>query len=78
MPSVTHLPSRKDSHNRLGATGLHTQFVGEILDAKIDESVLGQNGNPDVQKIRAMVFGGGAYHSIGAFLGKAFEIGKGF
>jgi hypothetical protein len=31
-----------------------------------------------VQKIRALVFGGGAYHSIGAFLGKAFEIGKCF
>jgi flavin reductase (DIM6/NTAB) family NADH-FMN oxidoreductase RutF len=56
--------------------GLHTQFIGEILDVKIDEAVLGQSGNPDLQKIRAMVFGGGAYHSMGAFLGKAFDVGR--
>ena len=31
--------------------GVHTQFVGQILDAKLDESVLDSDGVPDVTKI---------------------------
>ncbi len=30
--------------------GLHTLFVGEILDIKADESVLDEKGNPDIRK----------------------------
>lgn len=58
--------------------GLHTHFVGEILDVKIDESVLGDDGNPDIEKIRPIVYSPEAqqYHGIGAFIGKAFDIGK--
>src|SRR5208283_3673505 len=36
--------------------GLHTQFVGEILDVKADESVLRKDGHPDIKKIRPLVF----------------------
>jgi flavin reductase (DIM6/NTAB) family NADH-FMN oxidoreductase RutF len=59
--------------------GLHTQFVGEILDVKIDESVLGQDGSADALKIRAMMYdtGSRSYHGMGRALGKAFEVGKG-
>ncbi len=58
--------------------GLHTQFVGEILDVKIEEGMLGDDGKPDIEKIRPIVFSPEAkqYHGIGAFIGKAFEIGK--
>jgi len=58
--------------------GLHTQFVGEILDVKIDESMLGDDGKPDIQKIRPIVFSPEVqrYYGIGEFIGKAFEIGK--
>jgi len=30
--------------------GMHTQFIGEILDVKVDESVLGPDGKPDIGK----------------------------
>ena len=58
--------------------GLHTQFVGEILDTKIDESMLNDEGKPDIKTIRPFVFSPGTqqYHSIGEFIGKAFEVGK--
>jgi flavin reductase (DIM6/NTAB) family NADH-FMN oxidoreductase RutF len=58
--------------------GLHTHFVGEILDVKVDESMLDDDGRPDIEKIRPIVFSPEVrrYHDIGAFIGKAFEIGK--
>ena len=36
--------------------GLHTQFIGEIKDVKIDESMLNDKGRPDVEKICPIVF----------------------
>ena len=58
--------------------GLHTLFVGEILDVKVDESVLDQNGLPDMLKVRPFVFGPErrAYYSVGGYIGKAFSMGK--
>ncbi len=32
--------------------GLHTQFVGEILDVKLEESVLADEGSADITKVR--------------------------
>lgn len=58
--------------------GLHTLFIGEIKDVKADEAVLGKNGEPDIEKIRPMIFdpANRAYYSIGKYLGKAFSAGK--
>jgi flavin reductase (DIM6/NTAB) family NADH-FMN oxidoreductase RutF len=58
--------------------GLHTQFVGEILDVKIDEAALGKTGSPDLEKLRPMIFAPEiqAYYGIGRQLGKAFSIGR--
>ena len=55
--------------------GLHTQFIGEILDVKIDEAVLGPEGSPDVEKLGLFVLLDG-YRGIGKYLGKSFSIGK--
>ncbi len=57
--------------------GLHTQFIGEIIDVKVDGSAVGGD-IPDIVKIRPLVFSPGArfYHGIGAPVGKAFQIGK--
>ena len=58
--------------------GLHTQFIGEILDTKIDENVLGSEGYPDIRKIQPIIFSSKVsdYSRVGEFIGKAFEIGK--
>ena len=58
--------------------GLHTQFVGEILDVKIDEDMLTEAGSPDIAKLQPIIFATDVrtYHGIGRFLGKAFSIGK--
>jgi len=58
--------------------GLHTQFVGEIVDAKADASVLGDDGLPDILKIKPLVFDTAhrGYHGIGSCLGPAFSVGK--
>ena len=58
--------------------GLHTQFIGEIIDVKADESVIGANDLPDIEKVQPIVYSpeNRIYHGIGNFLGKAFNIGK--
>lgn len=58
--------------------GLHTQFIGEILDVKAEESALNNDGVPDIEKIRPMIYAPEtrAYYGIGSCLGKAFSIGK--
>jgi flavin reductase (DIM6/NTAB) family NADH-FMN oxidoreductase RutF len=58
--------------------GLHTQFVGEIIDVKVDESSVGENGIPDIEKVRPILFAPESlgYFGVGRYLGKAFSIGK--
>ena len=58
--------------------GLHTHFIGEILDVKVEGSALGEDGKPDMRKVSPIVYAteGGRYHGVGEFLGKAFEMGK--
>ena len=58
--------------------GLHTQFIGEIVDIKAEESVLDEQGMADILKVKPLIFdpGQGAYYSIGERIGKAFSIGK--
>jgi len=57
--------------------GLHTMFVGEILDVKADEAVLSAEGLPEVEKVAPFVFGPElrVYHGVGRKLGKAFSMG---
>ncbi len=58
--------------------GLHTQFVGEVLDVTSDESVLDAEGNPDIELIKPLIFDTGKrrYYGIGAAVGEAFSIGR--
>lgn len=58
--------------------GLHTQFIGQILDVKADESVLGENRQPAIEKVRPILFAPDSfgYYGVGRHLGQAFEIGK--
>ncbi len=58
--------------------GLHTEFIGEILDVKARRNVLDENKMPDVGKIKPLVWslGNMSYRSVGDHLGKSFSIGK--
>ena len=58
--------------------GLHTEFIGEILDVTADEACLGPDGLPDIEKIRPILFSpeGRQYHGVGRLLGKAFSVGR--
>jgi flavin reductase (DIM6/NTAB) family NADH-FMN oxidoreductase RutF len=58
--------------------GLHTQFIGEILDVKIEDAVVNEEGEPDMEKIRPFVFGlkPPKYYSVGEVAGVAFKIGR--
>ena len=58
--------------------GLHTQFIGEILDVKADDAVLDERGRVNIAKVRPFIFSTEprAYYGIGRHLGKAFSIGK--
>ncbi|MDD1764226.1 MAG: flavin reductase family protein [Methanobacteriaceae archaeon] len=57
--------------------GLHTQFIGEIIDIKVDEDII----NPDyplIQKIKPLIYSpdDSAYYGVGNYVGKAFSAGK--
>ena len=58
--------------------GLHTQFIGEIMDVKADELVLGEKGVIDIEKLKPVIFAAdtGSYYGVGKCLGAAFSIGK--
>jgi len=58
--------------------GMHTQFIGEILDVKADEGVLDDRGMPDIARVRPFSYVTEAqlYCGTGSLLGGAFSIGK--
>jgi len=58
--------------------GLHTLFVGEILDVQADDDVLDENGHLSIEKLHPFVFATSepAYYAIGERIGAAFEIGR--
>ena len=58
--------------------GLHTQFIGQIMDVKADDSVFGERDKLDIEKVKPFVFNPGnrKYNAIGKYLGDAFSIGK--
>lgn len=58
--------------------GLHTLFIGQIKDVKVEEEALTKEGFPDIEKIKPMIFNPASrtYYGVGNWLGDAFSIGK--
>ena len=58
--------------------GLHTQFIGEIVDVKIDEAVLDDGGTPDIEKVKPLIYATQMrrYYGMGEYLGDGYTIGK--
>ncbi len=60
--------------------GLHTQFVGEVMDVKAEDSVMAKGGLLDITKVKPLVFAPDtqAYYGIGNFVAQAFSVGRAF
>ncbi len=58
--------------------GLHTQFIGEIMDVKGDSEVFAADGSLDIMKIKPLIYDTSrkGYHGVGPVLGQAFSVGK--
>ena len=58
--------------------GVHTQFIGEIIDVKADVEVFGEDGQLDILKIKPLIYdtSNKGYHGVGPLLGKAYSVGK--
>ncbi len=58
--------------------GSHTVFIGEIMDVKAARSIVGEDGVPDMGKLKPFVFSPGSsqFYGIGPSLGKVSELAK--
>lgn len=58
--------------------GIHTQFVGKVLNVRADESLLDNSGALDIKKIKPLIFTPDtyAYYGVGDYLGQAFSKGE--
>jgi flavin reductase (DIM6/NTAB) family NADH-FMN oxidoreductase RutF len=58
--------------------GLHTQFVGEILDVKAEENILRPDGLIEIEQAKPVLFEPDThrYFGTGACLGNAFALGQ--
>ncbi|MPW27215.1 flavin reductase family protein [Alkalibaculum sp. M08DMB] len=56
--------------------GLHTQFIGEVMNVKIDDTI--QENQPIIEQIKPLIFApdGRNYYSIGEQVAEAFSVGK--
>jgi flavin reductase (DIM6/NTAB) family NADH-FMN oxidoreductase RutF len=57
--------------------GLHTLFVGEVIDTKADEEILAA-GLPAIERLAPLFFSVGeqAYYGVGSRVGSAFRLGR--
>ncbi len=58
--------------------GLHTQFIGQIMDVKADMELVGEDGHLDVAGVKPFLFSSvdRSYRAIGKLLGPAFRLGR--
>ena len=58
--------------------GLHTMFIGEIIDVKANEEILGENGSPVPEKHRPFIWsvGGYGFYGLGGRIGSVGDLAK--
>ena len=58
--------------------GLHTQFIGEIIDTLADAKVISKDKKVSMKKIDPFLYSAPdrKYYAMGSFIGNAFSIGK--
>jgi flavin reductase (DIM6/NTAB) family NADH-FMN oxidoreductase RutF len=59
--------------------GLHTQYVGEILDVLVAEEALDERGQPDIRRIDPLIYSSSqrAYFGVGGLVAQAFAVRRG-
>jgi len=57
--------------------GSHTQFIGQIVDVKSDDAVLGDDGFPVAEKVNPIISSAcnRSYFALGDFLAKTYSPG---
>ncbi|WP_430811893.1 MULTISPECIES: flavin reductase [unclassified Carboxylicivirga] len=58
--------------------GSHTQFIGRIIDTKVDEHLIKQNGHIDIEQMQPVIFSHEYYYGYGQRLAKPSDIYKVF
>ncbi len=58
--------------------GLHTQFVGEVLDVKAEADMVTNGVLLDIKKVKPLIFTPDTqeYYGIGGLIGRAFSVGR--
>lgn len=56
--------------------GSHTQFIGKVLDTKVDADLLDANNRVLTEKLQPVAFDEGGYYTYGQRLGKPFDMYK--
>jgi flavin reductase (DIM6/NTAB) family NADH-FMN oxidoreductase RutF len=78
-PCIAEFPVVLECHvTKHVKIGAHTQFIGEILDVKIDESMLDSEGKPDLARLQLICFDvfRSEYYTTGPVVGRAFSAGR--
>ena len=53
--------------------GSHRQFIGKVIDVKVDKAVLDADGRVDVNVLNPLIYGGGQYFETGRMIAKVGE-----
>lgn len=53
--------------------GSHRQFIGKVIDVKVDEAILNGEGKVDVNLLNPLIYAGGNYYETGRFIAKVGE-----
>ena len=58
--------------------GLHTMFIGEIMDVKADSSILGGEKTPDPAKLNSFIYsvGGWGFYRVGEHIGSVGKLSR--
>lgn len=56
--------------------GSHTQFIGKVLDTKVDADLLDANNRVYTEKLQPIAFDESGYYMLGKRLGKPFDMYK--
>lgn len=51
--------------------GSHRQFIGKVIDVKVDEAILDARGNVDLGLLNPIIYAGGSFYETGSLIPRA-------